>query len=71
MNVSYLRKADEQSRFASLGTPGVHEPDPTAPPVSEDSRRQRLLQALEEPDTGQTLAQVEQLVADTLAGEAR
>lgn len=70
MKPSYLRKADEQSRFASLGTPGVHESDPTAPPVTADSRRQRLLQALEQPDEGQTLAEVEQLVAEALGGAA-
>lgn len=70
MNRSYVAKADEQSRYASLGTPGVHEPDPTAPPITADSRRQRLLQALEEPDTGQSLAEVEQLVADTLGDAA-
>lgn len=70
MNVSYLHKADEGSRYASLGTPGLAEPDPTAPVVTAASRRQRLLQALEEPDEGQTLEEVEQLVAAAISGGA-
>ena len=70
MNLSYVKKADEGSRYASLGTEGLVDPDPSAPPMTAEARRERLLRALEVPDEGQTLEQVEQLAADALGGVA-
>src|SRR5579871_2981141 len=54
VNLSYVKKADEGSRYASLGTEGLVDPDPSAPPMTAEARRERLLRALEVPDEAQT-----------------
>jgi hypothetical protein len=66
---SYVGKALADTRFAASMTIGESGPDPAAPPVSVDMRRQRLAQVLEVPCEDKTLEELELMCAEVMGVE--